>query len=114
MRGTSSIVFSHAFTKLLRKQRIKKVSEPQIKKNGWIPRSEQQCGNCDSYIPLSQVQGQCVRNPPVAILIGMHQRPPTMIGQQPPPPEPVVNGYFCPVSPNRWCKKWEPKVNGDA
>lgn len=53
-------------------------------------------------------------SPPVPILIGMQQKPPAVIGQAMPDPEPVVSGFFCPVRTNVWCKKWEPKTEGNG
>lgn len=86
------------------------MSEPQPKKTPWLPRAEQACGNCDYCKPINAVVGECHGTTPTAILVGVQQRQPSVIGQAAPPPEPVVHGYFPPVLTSWWCRHWEPKV----
>lgn len=92
------------------------MSEPQPK-NEWLPRtprSEQACGNCDYCKPMNAVVGECHGTTPTAVLVGVQQRQPSVIGQAPPPPEPVVHGYFPPVLMSWWCCRWKQKVDGEG
>lgn len=80
--------------------------------DGKVPRSQQCCGNCSAYMKMPDPSQQwvCAADPATPIIVGMAQMEPTLVGQKP-RQMPIVWGFFPPMDPNLWCRRWALKVD---
>lgn len=60
------------------------------------------CGSCNAWKRDSGKQGHCQAHPPTTLLVGLAQG---IAG-----PQPVINGFWPPVSEDHGCREWQPKL----
>jgi hypothetical protein len=70
-----------------------------------VLRAQQQCANCNAFIPGSGGKGLCKAKPPTPVCVGVGQSSIAVPGQLP-AAVPVVIAYFPTMSENEWCREW--------